>query len=288
MSLLVWLVASACVGAALLLLVRRRTAAPALPLADAGALVHGSRRPASLQAVLVAGVVVALLVLVAQARARTGRPPLLRSGSDAVVVVDLSSSTRSASSAIARALHGLAADPKRKLGLILFSTTAYVALPPSTPADAFAGWVERFAHARPGATAWSSFSSGTTISSGLVLARRVLLRTRAVHPHVVLVSDLVDPPSDLQRVETTLAQYQRDGIDLKVVRLRAHPGAVASAFTLPNATAVERIASTTVTAGAGRSAGDGRIVLAALLGLVAVLAAVLELGFHPFTWGARA
>ena len=288
MILLVWLAAAACVGAATLLLVRRRTTVRALPLADAGALVDASRWAARLQAVLVAALVVALLVLVGETRGRSGRPPLLASGSDAVVVVDVSSSTRSASRTIAHALRGLAGDPRRKLGLVLFSTTAYVALPPSTPADAFAGWVDRFAHAGPGASAWSSFSSGTTISTGLVLARRIVLAAGAAHPHVVLVSDLVDPPSDLQRVETALAEYQRDGIDLKLVRLPAHARATAPAFTLPNATAVERVASATVTAGAAGPASDRWLVAAALLGLVALLAATLELRFHPFAWSARA
>lgn len=285
MSLAVWLAAGACVAAALILLARRP--ASALPLADAGALTRSTRRPAVLQGLLVASVVVVLLVLVAQARARPGERPLLQSGADAVVVVDLSSSTRSASRAIAHALGGLAADPRRRLGLVLFSNTAYEALPPSTPAAAFAGWVDRFAHAGPGAYPWSSFSSGTTISTGLVLARQILRRARVTSPRVILVSDLVDPPSDLQRLETTVAQYQRDRIDLKVVRLLAHsrgPAATA-AFNLPNADFVERAASTTVTARATAAGGDRLLVLAAALGVLTLLAAAHELAFHPFSWG---
>ena len=290
MSLAVWLAAGACVAAALLLLVRRRKTAPALPLADAGAVVRTARRPAAIQVALVGAVVAALLALVVQARSATGAQPVLRTDGDAVVVVDLSSSTRSASKAIAHALRGLAVDPRRRLGLVLFSNIAYEALPPSTPADGFAGWVDRFAHADASAYPWRSFSSGTTISTGLVLARQILRQAQVTHPRVILVSDLVDPPSDLQQLETTVAQYQRDGIDLKVVRLLAHTRAAAAtaAFAVPNATFVERAASTTVTARAGGGGSDRLLLLAGVLGVLALLAAAHELAFHPFSWEARA
>jgi hypothetical protein len=286
-SLAVWIAAGACVATALVILARQRPGT-ALPLADTGLLARASRRPAALRALLVGAVVAVLLVLVVQARSPAGEQPLLQSGADAVVVVDLSSSTRSASKAIAHALGGLTGDPRRRLGLVLFSTSAYEALPPSTPASAFAGWVDRFAHAKPGTYPWSTFSSGTTISTGLVLARKVLRRARVADPRVVLVSDLVDPPSDLQRLETTVAQYRRDGIDLKVVRLLARAGgpAATAAFNLPNASFVERVASTTVTARPASAPGDDRLlVLAVALSVLTLLAATHELVFHPLSWG---
>lgn len=290
MSLAVWLAAGACVAAALLLLARRRPTGPALPLADAGAVVRESRRSAAGQLALVVAVVAALLALVVQAGTTGGARPVLRTDGDAVIVVDLSSSTRSASKAIAHALRGLATDPRRRLGLVVFSTTAYEALPPSTPADAFAGWVDRFTHAAPRAYPWRAFSSGTTISTGLVLARKILRRANVARPRVILVSDLIDPPSDLQRLETTVSQYQQDGIDLKVVRLLPHARAAtaAAAFDVPNAAFVERAASTTVTAHAGAGGGNGLLVLAGVLGVLALLAAAHELAFHPFSWEARA
>jgi Mg-chelatase subunit ChlD len=288
-SLAVWAAAAACVGAAMLLLARRRSKAPALPLAGARELFGVARRTRALQALLVCGVLAALLAIVVQARDRPGERELLQPGADAVVVVDLSSSTRSAAKRIAGALQGLAHDQRRRLGLVLFSNTAYEALPPSTPADAFAGWVDRFAHAGPRTSPWSAFSSGTTISTGLVLARRILRRDSVRQPRVVLVSDLVDPPSDLQRLETTVAQYQRDGIDLKLVRLlQSSHGAAATPLSVPNAAFVERVASTTVTARPSGSEGGRLLVLAVLLGILAVLATAHELAFHPFSWGAGA
>jgi hypothetical protein len=293
MTVAAWVVACACVAGALLVVARRGRPATPLPLADAAALVAATRRSSLLRALLLATLVAALLVLVIQTRARGGERPLLSSGGDAVVVVDLSSSTRSASRSIAHALSGLANDPRRHVGLVLFSNVAYEALPPSTPADAFAGWVDRFASSTAHATPWSSFSSGTTISTGLVLARQILHRAGTAHPRVILVSDLVDPSSDLQRLETAVAQYQRDGIELQVVRLlpASHAATAAAAFEVPNAQIVESAASTTVTARPASGAGGdhGRLlVLAALVAALALLAAVHELAFHPFSWGARA
>ena len=122
-----------------------------------------------------------------------------------------------------------------------------------------------------------------------MLARRILRRDRVQQPRVVLVSDLVDPPSDLQRLETTVAQYQRDGIDLKVVKLLRSRGAVATAaFSVPNADFVERAASATMTARPAEGDGNRLVVLAFLIGLLAVLAAAHEFAFHPFSWGVRA
>lgn len=292
MTLAAWAAAGACVLGAVLLVARRRRSAAVLPLADAAALVTASRRSSLLRKLLVGVVVAALLVLVAETRARGGAPPVLSSGGDAIVVVDLSSSTRSASRSIAHALRGLADDPRRHVGLVLFSNVAYEALPPSAPADAFAGWVDRFARGTPKASPWGSFSSGTTISTGLVLAGQILRRSQAAHPRVVLVSDLVDPSSDLQRLETTVAQYQRDGIELEVVRLlpASHAATATAAFDVPNAQIVESAASTTVTARATTGGGgDTRLlVLAALVAALGLLTAVHELAFHPFSWGARA
>ena len=82
-----------------------------------------------------------------------------------VNTIDLSGSTRPASKAIARVLLGLTRDPSRHLGLVVFSDTAYEALPPSTPVDGLKGWLDLFAHDRPRNYPWTpSFSSGTAIS----------------------------------------------------------------------------------------------------------------------------
>ena len=259
-----------------------------LPLPDAGSLASTARLSWALWGALAATLLAALLVFVAQSRGDATGGQLLAPGEDAVVVLDLSSSTRSAAKPIARVLRTLTGDPQRRLGLVVFSNSAYEALPPSTPVDGLAGWLDRFARTPPADYPWSSFTGGTTISSGLVLARRMLRRDHVVAPHVVLVSDLVDPPSDLERLQTTVAQYQREGIDLRIVTVRPprQPRSAGVPAQLPNATFVERAASATIdpTRSGG---GSGRLpVLLALVGALAVLAALYELLFHPLTWKA--
>lgn len=257
-----------------------------LALADAGAVVKDSRRSHAIWALLGVSLAAAFVALVVQARAQASGKSLLPSGSNAVVVLDVSSSTRTASKSIARILRGLTRDPQRRLGLVLFSNTAYEALPPSTPADGLQGWLDRFAHSPPRRYAWSSFSGGTTISSGLVLARRVLHRDHVRNPHVILVSDLVDPGSDLSRLETAVAQYQRDGIDLKVVTVsqKATASPLGIPVQQPNATFLESAASATVDASRPAGTGTGPLVVVALVAAIALLVALSELLFQPFTW----
>jgi hypothetical protein len=280
-SAVVWAVAAASVAAALAVLLRGRRTAAVLPLADARSLHGASRRSSVLWLALVATLAVLLALSAALAWSGTGSRPLLSPGSDAVVVVDVSSSTRSASNSIARILRGLTNDPRRRLGLVVFSNAAYEALPLSTPVEGLKGWLERFAAKTPRLHPWATFSSGTAISTGLVLARRLLLRAHVVKPHVVLVSDLDDAPSDVPMLQTVVAQYQRQAIDLRVVRVKRHSGSLRA----PDLGFVEQAASTTVAAGSPDS-GGAWLALGAVLAAAAALAAALhELAFHPFAWG---
>ena len=279
MTALAWLGASACIATTLVLLVRRARGGDAvLPLADAGSFAEAERRSWLLWGSLAAALVAALGLFVVQARAQSSRQPLLGSGADAVIVLDLSSSTHSASKAISRTLLRLTRDPERHLGLVVFSDSAYEALPPSTPVDGLEGWLQRFADDTPKDYPWRSFSSGTTISSGLVLANRLVRRYGGEKPHVVLVSDLVDTPTDLERLQLTVAQYQREGIDLKVVAVgQGHASS-------PNAAFVERAASTTIDPSRGTGTRTRAIVLVAIVAALALLASVHESALHPFTW----
>jgi len=204
-------------------------------------------------------------------------------------VIDLSGSALPASKGIGRVLLALTRDPRRHLGLVVFSDTAYEALPPSTPVDGLRGWLELFSGGDPWNYPWApSFASGTTISSGLVLARKLVRRDHVAHPHIVLVSDLVDAESDLQRLETVTAQYQREGIDLRVIAVR--PGAEPSVGTLaelPNATFVANAADLTVDPSRSPETDVGPIVLAVLVGVLGLLAAANELALQPLTWRSR-
>lgn len=252
-----------------------------IPLADAPSLRGAARRSWLLWLALV-GVLAAVLALVAGlARTSTGPGPLLPSGSAAIVVVDVSSSTRSAAQFISRTLMPLTNDPRRRVGLVVFSNTAYEALPPSTPSDGLKGWLDRFARETPKSSAWASFSSGTAISTGLVLAHRLLRGAHVANSHVVLVSDLVDTQSDVPRLQAITARYEREGIDLKVVKVTAH-----AARQAPDLGFVERAASTTVEPSRADGGVSRLAVLAALVAAAALLAAAHELAFHPFTWRA--
>lgn len=266
---------------ATLLLLRRRTP-PVLAVADAPSLHGSARRSSTLWLALAAPFVAVLALLAVQARGGTGLRPLLPSGSAAIVVVDVSSSTHAAAKSIARVLQSLTNEPRRPVGLVVFSNAAYVALPPSTPADALKGWVDRFARNAAGTNPWGSFTGGTTISSGLILAQRLIRRDHVVKPHVVLISDLVDTASDVPRLQEVVAGYQRHAIDLRIVKL----GRGSASRNAPDLAFVERAASARVEADR-TGGGDGRLVLlAALIGIAALVAAVHELAFHPFAWRA--
>jgi hypothetical protein len=282
-----WIAAALAVaGAIATLVLRGRRGGTVMPLADVESFAAAVRRT-WLRWALVAGALVALLlVFVLRGRGTIGEPPLARSAGNAVVVIDLSQSTRVASPAIARTLSALTKDGRRRLGLVVFSDTAYEALPASTPADGLEGWLQLFAHEDWRRYPWTpSFSSGTVISTGLAVARRMLVDAPARDRHVVLVSDLIDAAPDLQKLEGVVGQYQRDGIDLRIVRVRTGRGnRLAAIDAFPNATFVQAAASLTVDPERVREAGGPLVAMLVLVALLGALAAVYETAFHPFTW----
>jgi hypothetical protein len=281
-----WAAAGIALVAAVALLVRRSRTEPTLQLADAADLSGARRRTRLVWATLAASTLAVLVVFAVQARAQPEAPPLLSTGSDALIVIDLSGSALPSSEGISRVLLALTRDPTRHLGLVVFSDTAYEALPPSTPAEGLKGWLSLFRRDTPWEYPWAtSFAGGTVISTGLVLARTLLRRDHVAHPHVVLVSDLADSDQDLQRLETVVAQYQREHIDLRVIKVS--PGtepATRAASTLPNAAFVADAASEIVDPTHRGDSGVLPVVLALLVCLVGALAAANELSLHPLTW----
>jgi hypothetical protein len=286
---LVWAAAAALPLVVVGLLVLRSRHEPLLQLGDGGTLDAALRRTRLLWGTLAGALVAVLVVFAVQARAQPEAAPLLAPGSDAIIVVDLSGSALPSSEGISRVLLTLTRDPRRHLGLVLFSDTAYEALPPSTPVEGLEGWLELFRQGKTWEYPWApTFAGGTAISKGLVLARRLLARDHVVHPHVILVSDLADSESDLQRLARTVAQYQRDRIDLRVIRV--DPGTTPSTGSLeglPNASFVAGAANQTIDPAGGSGTSALPIVLAVLVGLLALLAAANELTFHPLSWRTR-
>lgn len=263
---------------------------PTLPLPDPGSLATPGRRTRlqwAVLAVALAALVAAVFVLT---RPRSSPVDALVSNGSTVVVIDLSGSTRDASKRIAGALLGLTRDANRRLGLVVFSDTGYEALPLDAPVDALRGWLTLLAHGTPRAYPWTpSFSGGTVISSGLAVARRMLSTRPPEDRHVLLVSDLVDGIVDLPKLQSVVAQYQRERIDLRVISVRAKAGGSAqpnaSFLQLPNAGFVAQAAAQTIDPAQLLPAHRTSTTLLVLLVAVAgALAAGYELLLHPLTW----
>jgi hypothetical protein len=177
------------------------------------------------------------LVIAAAAAARHPQPtaqPFLAKDARGMVVLDLSASISSDTySRIGQTLQELVKRGGR-YGLVVFSGTAYEALPPGSPASALEPMVRYFALSAaplPGEQAsypvnpWSNSFTGTTeISAGLGLAGDILAAAKVKHPSVVLISDLADDPNDQTRLSFVLTDYRRLGIQTKVVSLNAAPG----------------------------------------------------------------
>jgi hypothetical protein len=206
----------------------------AIPLADPAPIAAAARRTGAIH-------IAAALALVALAGAaillgrhpRTHEVRFLPDRSNGIVVLDLSASISfDTYSRIGQTLEELA-QSRGRYGLVVFSDTAYEALPPGSPASTLRPMIRFFKPAperRAGdvpsfpVNPWTkSFSAGTRISSGLGLARSILLADRRARPAVLLVSDLNDEPNDLPGLTNLAFAYRREGIPLSVVGLNPSP-----------------------------------------------------------------
>ena len=201
----------------------------AIPLADVDLFARSARRTQLLRFGLAAGLVAVIIAAFASGSSAQGRRfyPSSRVG---IVALDISSSiTPSHYDLIKAELTALAASNQR-FGVVLFSDDAYEALPPGTPARELRPFIrffdrhlpaqyDQFGVPRPESPWAQSFSGGTSISSGLLLAAALLQQKHVTRGDVVLISDLVDDPSDFNHVGDALALYSERGIPLTVVAL---------------------------------------------------------------------
>lgn len=265
-----------------------------IPLGDAAAFDHRARTVRRLRvglAALVLGVVALCLVLSFRASATT--TALLPPSSSGVVVLDVSASISSDTYArISTTLDRLIRS-NGSYGLVLFSDTAYLALPPNTPARELRPIARFFDVAErrsPGAlpeaprSPWTdSFAAGTRISTGLSLALDVIRTNRLVRPAVLLVSDLDDDTGDLERVSRVAVAYRRAGIPLHVVGLNASPEDAAFMRRLaPGKGTFTEAALPSEASGAVSGDTDVLFVLAAVL--VALGLAAFLLLTEPLRW----
>ena len=215
----------------------------AVPLADAGELARFLRRGRVARLTLAAALVCAALAAFVFARGLDPRETaLIPPGSNGVIVVDVSASISATTYRQIGRVLGEAAARGGRYGVVMFSDSAYEAVPPGTDARelrrfqrfftplapherrAAGGMILTYGNTSFPANPWqSSLTAGTRISRGLRLAREVLARDRVERPAVVLVSDLATDQSDIPLLAEALIGYVRAGIPLRVVALAASP-----------------------------------------------------------------
>jgi hypothetical protein len=165
-------------------------------------------------------------------------------GSGGIVVLDLSTSVDAQKSQrVYRVLQSLA-DTEGRIGLVVFSDSAYEMLPPDTRSEELRPLLRFFqqgpvaigrprgsgARRGPGPqprngrqgeeSPWSlAFRGGTRISTGLTEARRVIDDEGDRSLSVLLLSDLDDSGFDTAALTEELTTYERDGIRLRVIPL---------------------------------------------------------------------
>jgi von Willebrand factor type A domain len=206
---------------------------PAIPLATTADLAAPVRRTLALRI----GIAVALVVL-ALAASETGRSNaaaargLLPGGGSGVLVLDVSRSIKpSANRTIVNVLQQLI-NSQSRVGLVAFSDIAYELFPPGTPSRELRPLLRFFAPLpapQAGADSgppnpWtSSFSGGTQISRGLILAHDALARAGNPHGSILLVSDLDTAPDDVPRVAQTFNTFRAEGVKFRIVPLTPRP-----------------------------------------------------------------
>jgi hypothetical protein len=287
----------------------RRHSGPRIPLSDTAGLTSALRRTRAIRIVLGIGLLLCGAAAFALALdLREGRRGFLPAGSNGVIVIDLSASITPDSYRQVRNVLEDASRTGERWGLVLFSDNAYEALPPGTNGAALAPFTRFFRPVRRGQVAgepgavpfgnvtlpanpWSEdFTAGTSISSGLVLARRILDRDRPDHPAILLVSDLATAQSDQVNLREVLTGIVRDRIPLRIVGLS--PAAPDKAFfdDILRKDVVDIAPAQSSGRGEPARIGESELPRALALVCVLLLAALTanEVWCGRLSWGARA
>ena len=206
-----------------------------IPSADLGALRRAARRTLAVRVALCLGLLAVLVGAVVASRGLEVRQGgFLPVGSTGVLVLDLSTSVDiNASRRIHSVLKGLTTSDE-PVGLVLFSDTAYEAIPPGTRGIELRPMLRYFdvggltraqledlrESAVQRRTPWvGAFRGGTRISAGLRAARAALRRDGIENGSVLLVSDLDYSPFDLTRLTKTMITYREEQLPLRIVPL---------------------------------------------------------------------
>jgi hypothetical protein len=219
-----------------------------LPTSATDELRREHRRTRWVRLALAAAAVALLLVAFGLARDLHALPTsYFATGSGGVVVLDLSTSVDAQKSQRVQRVLQSFAETEGRIGLIVFSDSAYEMLPPDTRSEELrpllqffdqgpVGFAQRgFGGGSRGGSAgppqrpreespWSlAFRGGTRISTGLAEARAVIAREGNPDLSVLLLSDLDDSGFDTSALTEELVAYERDGIRLRVVPLFPAP-----------------------------------------------------------------
>lgn len=164
-------------------------------------------------------------------------------GSGGIVVLDLSSSVDQQKAQRAQRVIRSMAETEGRIGLVVFSDTAYEMLPPDTRSEELRP-ILRFFEAPPGGfrpgfgrrrgggstdtprqqdreqSPWSlSFRGGTKISTGLAEARAIVHREGDPSLSVLLLSDLDNSGFDSSSLIEEVTAYEREALNLRVIPL---------------------------------------------------------------------
>jgi Mg-chelatase subunit ChlD len=162
-----------------------------------------------------------------------------------ILVLDLSTSVDAVKAQRAERVLRSFAETEGRVGLIVFSDSAYEMFPPDTRSEELRPLLrffegpqrrptQRFGRSRGDddddirprelETPWSlSFRGGTRISTGLAEARHVIEREDDRSLSVLLLSDLDNSGFDSSYLTDELVTYRRLGIDLRVIPLFPGP-----------------------------------------------------------------
>jgi uncharacterized membrane protein len=239
--------------------------------------------------VLAAGLLAALAGAFLASRHDRSTSALLHDGRSPIVALDLSWSVASQRFELVQKTVRELASPGQRLGLILFSDTAYEALPPGTRSTTLRPFL-RFFQGDGAASPWTAnFSSGTRISAPLDLAREVFQRDHITNGSFVLVSDLADAANDETDLARALVAYERDRIPIKMVAI--NPSPEDERFFR---SALEPVGGSVTTVRSGvtqRAAGGGGnafpILLVVVAAMIALLLALNEQILGTLDWGRR-
>lgn len=223
--------------------------APGLPTSAAAELGTAHRRTRLLRFAFGLAALALLGVCLVLARSLGSLPTTyFATGSGGIVVLDLSTSVDVQKAQRAHRVLRALSETEGRVGLVVFSDSAYEMLPPDTRSAELEPLLPFFAagpqrspdsyrrgsggrvvpvgpsSAQPRESPWSlTFRGGTRISTGLSEARRVIEREGVRGLSVLLVSDLDNSGFDTSALTEEFARYERSGIDLRVIPLFPGP-----------------------------------------------------------------